>query len=135
MFVGWLVRHTNPTLPQYFFLCELTFQVGVFFHFLTQLMGAFPLNRNLGTLFWSDISAIQRFGPRFSSHDLRLLKSRLAMQSSQILTVRVHYADKLLESIEYERFQLFGKWVSVENNHNARILTFLLWLGSLLDGG
>ena len=49
-----LVGDANPTLPQYFFLCELTFQVGVFFHFLTQLMGAFPLNRFRGTIFSSD---------------------------------------------------------------------------------
>ena len=61
------VCDANPTLPQYFFLCELTFQVGLFFYFLTQLMGAFPPNRNLGTLFWSDFSAIERFAPRSTS--------------------------------------------------------------------
>ena len=129
------VGDANPTLHQYFFVCPVFRQLGVFFHFLTQLMGAFPLNRNLGTLFWSDFPAIERFGPRFSSHDLRLPKSRLAMQSSQIRTVRVHYADKLLESIEYERFQRFGKWVWVRNNHNARMLVSLLYfcLGWWLD--
>ena len=74
--------------------------------------------------FFQRFSAIERFGPRFSSHDLRLLKSRLAMQSSQRLAVRVHYADKLPESIEYERFQHFGKWVSMVNNHNARIYPY-----------
>ena len=77
--------------------------------------------------FFQRFSAIERFGPRFSSHDLRLLKSRLAMQSSQRLAVRVHYADKLPESIEYERFQRFGKWVWVKNNHNARMLVSLLY--------
>ena len=61
--VSKLVSHKNPTLHQYFFLCPHLPQLWVFFHFLTQLMGAFPLNRNLGTLFWSDISAIQRFVP------------------------------------------------------------------------
>ena len=75
--------------------------------------------------FFQRFSAIERFGPRFSSHDLRLPKSRLAMQSSQRLAVRVHYADKLLESIEYERFRRFGKWV--KNNHNARMLVSLLY--------
>ena len=77
--------------------------------------------------FFQRFSAIERFGPRFSSHDLRLPKSRLAMQSSQIRTVRVRYAEKLLESIEYERFQRFGKWVWEMNNHNARMLVSLLY--------
>ena len=48
------VGHKNPTLPQYFFLCPHLPQLWVFFHFLTQLMGAFPLKRNHVRVFSSD---------------------------------------------------------------------------------
>ena len=112
------------------FLCVRSFPATLsIFSFPNPIYGSVSPEKKSCQSFFQRFSAIERFGPRFSSHDLRLPKSRLAVQSSQILTVRVHYADKLLESIEYERYQLFGKWVSVVNNHNARILTFLLWLG------
>ena len=105
--VRWFVGHKNPTLP-HFFLCP-SFPAMSIFSFSNPIDGSVSPEQISCQNFPLRFSAIERFGPRFSSHDLRLPKSRLAMQSSQIRTVRVHYADKLLESIEYDQFWGLGK--------------------------
>ncbi len=115
--------HKSNLASIFFFVPSFPATLSIF-SFPNPIDGSVSPEQILCQSFFQRFSAIERFGPRFSSHDLRLLKSRLAVQSSQILTVRLHYADKLLESIEYERFQLFGKWVSAVNNHNARIYLY-----------
>ena len=123
--VCWLVGSSQKSnLASIFFLRAAFPPTLSIFSFPNPIDGSVSPEQISCQSFFQRFSAIERFGPRFSSHDLRLPKSRLAMQSSQRLAVRVHYADKLLESIEYDQFWGLGKIFLRENgddNNRARI--------------
>ena len=85
---GSFVRHTNPTLHQYFFCAQVFRQLWVFFHFLTRFMGAFPLNRNRVRIFPCDSQPSKGSNLGFRSGSW-IQKSRLAVQSSGIRLARV----------------------------------------------
>ena len=104
----------KSNLASIFFFVRTNFSSWSIFSFPNPIDGSVSPEQKSWHTFLERLPSHRKVRAHGSVPDLRLLKSRLAMQSSQRLAVRVHYADKLLESIEYERFQHFGKWVGWE---------------------
>ena len=125
--------HKNPTLPQYFFLCPVFRQLWVFFHFLTQLMGAFPPNRFRVRIFSSDSQPSKGSAHGSVHENLHLLHEGnhvLSVQSFPVRSVRVHWTDYCRNRSNTTDFSSpengFSQWIIITQGYLHSFFTFVL---------
>ena len=103
------------------------------FSFSNPIDGSVSPEKKSCQSFFQRFSAIEMFGPRFSSHDLRLLKSRLAVQSSGIRLARVDLINSGWIRMDTTNSGALGKyfWERMEMiiiGQGYSVLLLCLWL-------